>query len=1168
MGKRNGFVHLHVHSEYSLLDGMGKIPDIVRKVKESGMGACALTDHGAAYGLVEFYNECKKQGVKPILGCEFYEAPGSRHERGAQGEDRYSHLILLVKNEEGYRNLCHLVSKSNTEGFYYKPRIDHELLEKYHGGLICLSACLAGSVPKAVLEGGSAKAEALVRRYRELFGDDYYLEVQNHGIREEAIVAQELISLGRKLGIKTVCTNDCHYVDSADAEAHEWLLCIQTKKTITDPDRMRYYGDYSVKTEQEMRSLFPSMPELFDNTLEVADKCDFDFTFGNYRMPKVRIPASYGEDYFRFLSDEAWKGFERRYPEGNPERAQARADLEYELSVIKQMGFAEYFLDTRKTILWARSHGILVGPGRGSAAGSRMCYCLGITDIDPIPYNLLFERFLNPERVSMPDIDTDYDYSHKDEVIASEAESNGRENFAKIQTFQTIQAKGVVRDVARVGGYPAGVGAKLSSMVPSDLKMTLAKAWELNPELREYVGSDPGVKKVWEISLKIEGIKKSASTHACGHIPTPVPCEDLFPVSVDKETGYLICQYNMTDAEHLGNLKKDLLMLRNLTIISAAHEAAKKRCGTDLPLWTGEVLNDRKALELISSGDTNGVFQVESDGMKSFMKDLKPSCFEDVIAGIALYRPGPMDFIPDYIRGKKDPSSIRYEAPELEGILSPTYGVIVYQEQVMQIVQKLAGFSMGRADLVRKAMGKKKQEIMDEERGHFIYGSPELGIPGCVNRGIPEAAAIRIYQQMADFAKYAFNKSHAAAYAAITMQTAYLKANYPLEFAAGLLTSSMENPVKLAVYMNEWRRKGIKILPPDVNLSDFSFTPSGDSLLYGLASIKNAGKADINGIIRERRENGPYRDFHDFLKRNLKLNSRALEALVNAGAFDFTGHTRRTLITSGIPMLEMYKKDASKQCAGQISFADLFGARDEAFGRIEDLPEFGTRELLRREKEATGSYISGHPLDAFGGLTDKLDAISSSRLVYDEETGECPCRDGERVTVAGVVTEARVIYTKKAQLPMSFVTIEDRVGAVSVTVFPRQYEELRKVLGEGALVSVTGNVEIEPGRGVSVIAEAASALDLGPDDLWVRFASYQDYATFGRAAVSKLIGSHPGNRSSVVIYVDSPRSRKVEEACVTVDEGCLQEAYSLFGARNVATLPARPIRAKAAVSGT
>ena len=678
MEENRGFCHLHVHSDYSLLDGLGKVKEIVKKVKESGMSACALTDHGTMSGVVEFYDTCKKEGIKPIIGCECYEAPGSRFDKEKHDEN-YFHLILLVKNKTGYENLCRLVTRSNTEGFYYKPRIDFELLEQFHEGLICLSACLAGRIPKAILKGNDTVVKDTILRYKNLFQDDFYLEIQNHGIPEEQMVADKLVYFSQELGIKLVCTNDCHYINSEDAEAHEWLLCIQTKKTINDPDRMRYFGDYSVKTEKEMRQLFPSLQDAFDNTMEVAEKCNFDFVYGNYRMPKVVIPPEYGNDYFGYLEDEAWKGLEERYPEGNPEREQAKKDLTYELSVIKQMGFAEYFLDTRKTVLYAKNHNILVGPGRGSGAGSRLNYCLKITDIDPIKYNLLFERFLNPDRISMPDIDVDYSYEHKDEVIASEAESNGYDKFTKINTFTTLLSKGVVKDLVRVAGLPVYVGTKFAKLVGEDDKWTLEDAWKNNPDLREYVNSDKELTHIWNIAKRIEGTKKAQSAHACGHVPCSNKAEELFPCRVDSNSGYLVSEYNMTEIEHLGNLKKDLLMLRNLTIISVAMDSIKKRRGIEIPLWTEEILNDPDALALIASGDTDGVFQLESEGMQKFMKDLKPSSFEDVIAGVSLYRPGPMEYIPDYVRGKNDPSSITYATPLLEDILRPTYGIIVYQ---------------------------------------------------------------------------------------------------------------------------------------------------------------------------------------------------------------------------------------------------------------------------------------------------------------------------------------------------------------------------------------------------------------------------------------------------------------------------------------------------------
>lgn len=705
-----GFTHLHIHTEYSLLDGMGKIKDYVKKAKELSMKSLAITDHGVAYGVVEFFNECKSNDIKPVIGCEFYEAPNNRFEKSTEKDEsdkKYYHLILLVKNDIGYKNLCKLVTRSNTEGYYYKPRIDLKLLEECSEGLICLSACVAGRPQQSIIKGDIEKAEKEILNYKRIFGDDYYLEVQNHGLKDEVLVSQEFYRLSKKHNIKLVATNDCHYVNSEDSEAHEWMLCIQTKKTINSPDRMIYEGDYSLKSEEEMRKLFPSMQEAIDNTQEIVDKCTFEFKFAHkasdYRMPKVIIPESYGTDYFKYLSDEAYKGLEVKYPKGHIYRDKAEERLKYELSIIKQMGFAEYFLDTRKTIFWARSHNILVGPGRGSGAGSIMNYCLGITDIEPLKYGLLFERFLNPERISMPDIDVDYSEAHKAEVLQSEAESNGKDCFTKIQTFGTMLAKGVIKDCLRVAGYNALYGAELSKLIGEE--KSLKEASELNPDIQGYIEKN-NLQKVWNIALKLEGLKKSAGTHACGHIPTPIPAEELFPCSVDKETGYLICQYNMVEAEHLGNLKKDLLMLRNLEIITVAAREILKKHKIKTPLWNETVFTDKKTFEMISKGSTTGVFQIESEGMTSFMKKLKPDCFEDIIAGVALYRPGPMDFIPTYIENKHNPEKITYLTPELESILAPTYGVIVYQEQVMQIVQKLAGFTMGRADVVRKAMGK------------------------------------------------------------------------------------------------------------------------------------------------------------------------------------------------------------------------------------------------------------------------------------------------------------------------------------------------------------------------------------------------------------------------------------------------------------------------------
>lgn len=1089
----SGFVHLHVHSYYSILDGMNRISDIVSRVKSMGMKACAITDHGVGYGLVEFYDECKKQGIKPILGCEMYEAPEDRMKKELQEGERYYHIILLVKNETGYQNLCHLISQSNISGMYYKPRIDFSLLKEYHEGLICLSACVQGRIARYVLKDRYAEAEEWALKYKALFGDDYFLEIQDHGLPDEQKAYAGIIRIAKANDIPLVCTNDSHYVDLEDAEAHDYLICLQHQKQITDPGRVGYVGNYSLRSEEEMRSLYPDIPEAYDNTVKIADRCSFDFVYGHYRMPKVYVPGKYHNDYFGYLSDLAEAGFEKRYPEGNPERLQAQKNLSHELSVIRQMNFAEYFLDTRKTINWCKENRILVGPGRGSAAGSTLCYCLGITDIDPIPYGLIFERFLNPERVSMPDIDCDYDYSHKDDVVKFEADSNGWDHFSKIQTFVAMNAKGVLKDVARVSGYPVSVGVKLASCVPDDPKITLDAAYEMSPELREM--ADGEYAKLWQIAKKLEGVPKSVSTHACGHIPTPVPCEDLYPVSVDEKTGYLVCQYNMTQAEHLGNLKKDLLMLRNLTIIDSAIKGVKARFGVSVPLWSQEILNDKEALQMIARGDTDGVFQLESDGMKGFMRNLKPDCFEDIIAGVALYRPGPMDFIPDYIKGKHDPSSIHYLVPQLEPILAPTYGQIVYQEQVMAITRALAGFSMAEADLVRKAMGKKKMDIMMAEKEKFIHGYHENGvdIPGCIANGISEQDAETIYGQMVDFAKYAFNKSHAACYAAISMETAYLKAHYPVEFAAGLLTSVMDKTEKLAAYTAEFRKKGIHILNPDINSSEVSFSVSGSDILYGLASIKNAGTDIVKQIVDERKRHGDYESMSDFVKRNPGANKRTIESFIKAGAFDFLKKTRRSMLAGFGQIVDSVQNDARTNIPGQMSIFDLFSNDKESmemFGsdHFPDLPEMDDMEMLRMEKQAAGFYLTAHPVEKFTGFLSRRNVLTSKAFTPDED-GNIHVRDKQNVTVAGLVTDCRTVFTKKDNRPMAFITLEDPYGTISAVAFPGTFEENSELLVNDAILIINGRVNIRDGS-LSVVGEQFGDLTKEGMDLCVRFSSY------------------------------------------------------------------------------
>lgn len=1151
------FVHLHVHTDYSLQDGLGKVKEYVQRAKELGMPAVAITDHGVGYGLPEMYSECKEAGITPVLGCEVYVASGSRFDKHkSAGERNYHHLILLVANETGYKNLCILISRSNTEGFYYKPRIDFELLSEHSEGLICLSGCVAGEIPQLILNGKEQEAKERALSYKNLFGENYYFEIQNHGLNEEATVAQSLIRMSKELGIKLVCTNDCHYVNSDDAEAHDWLICLQTGKKVSETDRMRYIGDYSLKSEEDMRALFPAFQEAFDNTIEILEKIHFDFEFGNYRMPKVVIPDEYGTDYFRYLEDEAWKGYEERYPAGHPEREEAASKLKYELSVVKQMGFAEYFLDTRKTIMWAKSQNILVGPGRGSAAGSVMCYSLKITDIDPIRYGLLFERFLNPERISMPDIDVDYSYSRKDDVIAFEAESNGKDRFAKIQTFGTMLAKGVLRDCARIAGYEPSTGSMLAKLIPDELGITLDKSWEKNPDVMDVISKDDGYKKLWSIARKLEGTKKSAGTHACGHIPTPVPCEELFPVSVDAETGYLICQYNMADAEHLGNLKKDLLMLRNLTIIETAHKEIKKRYGIDVPLWTDDILNDKEALALIAAGDTDGVFQLESQGMKNFMKDLKPDCFEDIIAGVSLYRPGPMDFIPQYIKGKREPESITYLTPELESILKPTYGVIVYQEQVMQIVQKLGGFSMGRADLVRKAMGKKKMAIMQAERVNFVFGSKELNIPGCVENGINQDIANQIYDNMIDFAKYAFNKSHAACYAAIAMQTAYLKAHYKTEFMTGLLSSVTDNIKKLIIYISACKRDGITILPPNVNESDVSFTIENNSIRFGLLAIKGVGVPILNKIVEERNNNGKYRNMNDIIKRIPEMGNGVAESLINAGAFDCFHHTRAGMLASVGMIISNNKQENKKLIQGQISMFDLMDDNRQytSEDNVLEVNEFMPKELLQREKEATGLYFSGSPLDDYAAFIKKHVTTYAYELNIgeeNEEEGEVEKRNavekGMHIAMAGVVKSVKQIYTKKGQ-KMAFLTMEDSTGDVSCVVFPDAYEKSSHILKEDAILFITGTAGEDKGGDVlNLLSEQIVNMETLPKKLWVRREIKVEKDRFTKE-INKWREKYPG--VDILITYDAETGNR-EQSTIEIKRESIDEIIKLYGKENV-----------------
>lgn len=1145
MNSKKEFTHLHLHTDASLLDSMGKVDEYVKRAKELGMKSIAFTDHGTMAALVSAFDSCEQNGIKFIGGFEAYVAPHgtSRFEKKIVEDKAYNHLIILFKNEIGYKNGCILVSRSNTEGFYYKPRIDFELLKKHSEGLVVLSACISGSVPKAILSGNMEKAKKIVMEYKEIFGDDYYLEIQDHGLPEEREVITGILQLSKECGVKVVATNDCHYVYKEDKEAHDWLLCMQTEKTLKDENRMRYDGYYHLKSKDEMLKLFPYCEEAIYNTQEIVDKCNFKFDYGHYRMPTVHIPEEYGNDYFGYLEDEAWKGFEKRYPVGHAKREEAIPRLKYELNIIKQMNFAEYFLDIRKTIKWAKDNNILVGPGRGSGAGSCMNYCLGITDLEPLKYDLLFERFLNPERISMPDIDTDFEFLRKDDVLSEEANDYGKDHFAKIRTFGTMKAKAVIKSCTKVSGIEnhVSIGNKLAKFIVDN--HTMQEEWDINPDLRAYVESDERLEKIWSIALKLENTKKSASTHACGHIPTPIPCEELFPCGVDSETGYLVCEYDMNQAERLGNLKKDLLMLRNLTIIDTAQKEIEKRKGIKIPLWTDEILNDRKALEMVSRGETDGVFQLESDGMKTFMRQLQPSCFEDIIAGVALYRPGPMSYIPDYVKNKHNPESINYPTPESKDILAPTYGIIVYQEQVILLVQKLAGFSMGRADVVRKAMGKKKQHIMDQEKTHFIYGDESLGIKGCVNNGISEELAENIWSQMEDFAKYAFNKSHAAAYAAISMQTAYLKANFPHEFAVGLLTSVMDDSDKLMKYISSFRQIGINVLPPDVTKSEYGFSIEGknEDIRFGLFAVKGVGKETAKKIPEERKK-GQYKDFEDFVSRHIDFNKTAFENLAKCGAFSSFGYNRRTLCENIPELIKNIKKDNELKDENQLTLFD-FGVEEVNLSYdIKEYPEYNFLEQCRNEKDATGMYISGHPTS----YIEKIAKSHGSVDIYDIVSEDSLYKTNDVVSIGAVITSISRKITKNGN-PMFILQVEDVTGSISILMFEKTIHQYSSELKEDGLVFITGRIRGE-GEDSSIIMTSMHQLHDTPVVLWI---GTDDASLSNIRKTAKAFQAEVGGFGDLV-RIASKKSRKAENiGDISVSEDTIVKARIKFGANNV-----------------
>ena len=1145
------FTHLHVHTEYSLLDGSSKIKELTARAKELGMDSLAITDHGVMYGAIDFYRAAKEVGIKPILGCEVYVAPGSRFDReNTGGEDRYYHLVLLAENDQGYKNLMKIVSKGFVEGFYYKPRVDYEVLETYHEGVIALSACLAGEVQKYLARGMYEEAMRSAQRYEGIFGkNNFFLELQDHGLPEQKMVNQGLLRLSRDTGIELVATNDIHYTFAEDEKAHDILLCIQTGKKVADEDRMRYAGgQYYCKSEEEMQALFPYAREALENTHKIAERCNVEIEFGVTKLPKYEVPE--GFDSWTYLNHLCREGFKTRYPKDDGTLSRR---LDYELDVIRTMGYVDYFLIVWDFINYARSKDIMVGPGRGSAAGSIVSYTLGITNIDPVRYNLLFERFLNPERVSMPDIDVDFCYERRQEVIDYVVEKYGKDQVVQIVTFGTLAAKGVVRDVGRVLDLPYAMCDSIAKMIPNDLGMTLDKAIAANPDLRKLYNEDAQVKYLIDMSKRLEGLPRHTSMHAAGVVIGSRSIDEFVPLSKAAD-GTITTQFTMTTIEELGLLKMDFLGLRTLTVIQNAVHLAEKDYGISIDIDHID-FDDKRVLESIGTGRTEGVFQLESGGMKSFMKELKPENLEDIIAGISLYRPGPMDFIPRYLKGKNDKSSITYECPQLEPILSPTYGCIVYQEQVMQIVRDLAGYTMGRSDLVRRAMSKKKTAVMEKERQNFVYGNEAEGVKGCIANGIDEKTANHIYDEMIDFAKYAFNKSHAAAYAVVSYQTAYLKYYYPKEFMAALMSSVMENVSKFSEYILNCRRMmNIAVLPPDINEGESGFSVSDGGIRYGLSAIKSVGKPVVDAILEERAKNGKFRTMEDFINRmtQREVNRRTLENFIKSGALDSLPGTRRQKMAVGPALLENKARERKNAFEGQLSLFDIAGEEEKKEFEVvfPDVGEYAKEELLAFEKDILGVYISGHPLDDYEALWRKNITATAADFIVDEETEEAVVKDGIKAVIGGLVTGKTVKTTRTGQL-MAFITLEDLMGSVEVIVFPRDYENNRDLLTEDEKLFIRGRVSLGDEPVGKLVCEQVIPFDAVPRQLWLQFEDMAGYQAT-EAELMELLKSSEGN-DQVVIYLKKERAKKMlpPNWNVMADAGLLNRLYCKVGEKNV-----------------
>ncbi len=1141
------FAHLHVHTEYSLLDGSNKIKECVSRVKELGMNSVAITDHGCMFGVIDFYKAARAADIKPVLGCEVYVAPGSRFDKEAAGggDDRYYHLVLLAENNEGYQNLVKIVSKGYTEGYYYKPRVDMEVLREYHEGIIALSACLAGEVQKNIARGMYGEGKAAALRYEEIFGKgNFFLELQDHGIPQQQMVNQSLLRMSQETGIELAATNDVHYTYAEDEKPHDILLCIQTGKKLADEDRMRYEGgQYYIKSEEEMRRLFPYALQALENTQKIADRCNVEIEFGVTKLPKYDVPE--GCTSWEYLNRLCYEGLEKRYPDPSEE---LRQRLAYELSVIQSMGYVDYFLIVWDFIKYAKDHGIMVGPGRGSAAGSIVSYCLGITTIDPIRYQLLFERFLNPERVSMPDIDVDFCFERRQEVIDYVVQKYGADRVVQIVTFGTLAARGVIRDVGRVMDLPYAFVDNIAKMIPKELNITLERALKSSQDLKKSYEEDPQVKELIDMSMRLEGLPRHTSMHAAGVVISQKAVDEYVPLSLGSD-GSVTTQFTMTTLEELGLLKMDFLGLRTLTVIRDAVDLAGISAGKRIDMDHIDY-GDKAVYDSIGSGRTDGVFQLESAGMKSFMKELKPRSLEDVIAGISLYRPGPMDFIPQYIKGKNNPELITYDCPQLEGILEPTYGCIVYQEQVMQIVRDLAGYTLGRSDLLRRAMSKKKGDVMQKERQSFVYGNEEEQVPGCIANGIDERTANKIYDEMIDFAKYAFNKSHAAAYAVVAYQTAWLKYYYPVEFMAALMTSCIDNSAKVSEYIYTCRQMGIKILPPDINKGTATFSVDRGNIRFGLAAIKSVGRTVIEGIIAERKERGDFTSLKDFIERmsGKEINKRTIENFIKSGAFDSFQGTRKQFMIVYVRVLDQVQQEKKNSMAGQMSLFDMVDEdqKPEFAIPLPDVGEYEKETKLAFEKEVLGVYLSGHPMEDYEEKWRRNTSRTTLDFQLDEETRRTKVREGARETVGGIIAGRTIKYTKTNKT-MCFLTLEDLVGTVEVVVFPRDYEKYRSYLEEENKIFVRGRVSEEDDAPSKLICEAVIPFEQTKKELWLQFA---DKAAFLKEEqfLYDMMESSDGE-DQVVIFCRAERAvkRLPENRNVCAEPGLLSRLTNYLG---------------------